>query len=179
MPGAGLIAAKQPPPSGATPPIPPQEPETGLEGVRQGLGGIPMYLTENAPWAVLLGFAVLLADGGSRADHRPQSDRREEPGVGLGEAEPLTRQERPEPDEWGRDEGRSPPPLPPSLTAASAGRGAAPHIRLLEVQERPGGDTLRNRLHIVSVLCIISVLIRFIKIRYERGNDHGTSRHHI
>ena len=33
MPGAGLIAAKQPSPSGATPPIPPQRPETSLEGV--------------------------------------------------------------------------------------------------------------------------------------------------
>ena len=36
-----------------------------------------------------------------------------------------------------------------------------------------------NRLHIVSVLCIISVLIRFAQIRYERSNDHGTSGHHF
>ena len=36
-----------------------------------------------------------------------------------------------------------------------------------------------NRLHIVSVLCIISVLIRFTPIRYERSNDHGTSGHHF
>ena len=46
--------------------------------------------------------------------------------------EPLTRPERPSLCEWGQDEGRSPPPCPPSLTAASAGRqgeaapGAAP-----------------------------------------------------
>jgi hypothetical protein len=81
--------------------------------------------------------AGCLADGGSRADHRPQSDRREEPGVGLGEAEPLTRQERPEPYEWGQDKGKARQDCPPSLTAASAGRGAAPHIRRLAIQERP------------------------------------------
>ena len=36
-----------------------------------------------------------------------------------------------------------------------------------------------NRSHIVSVLRIISVLIRFTLIRYERSNDHGTSGHHF
>lgn len=36
-----------------------------------------------------------------------------------------------------------------------------------------------NRLRIVSVLRIISVLIRFTPIRYERSNDHGTSGHHF
>ena len=46
--------------------------------------------------------------------------------------EPLTRPERPSLCEWGQDEGRSPPPCPPSLPAARAGRqgeaapGAAP-----------------------------------------------------
>jgi len=32
-----------------------------------------------------------------------------------------------------------------------------------------------NHLRIVSVSCIISVLIRYTSIRYERSNDHGAS----
>ena len=36
-----------------------------------------------------------------------------------------------------------------------------------------------NRSHIVSVLRIISVLVRFTLIWYERSNDHGTSGHHF
>ena len=36
-----------------------------------------------------------------------------------------------------------------------------------------------NRSHIVSVLRIIAVLVRFTLIWYERSNDHGTSGHYI
>ncbi len=103
----------------------------------------------------------------------------------------------------GRDEGRSPPPLPPELPGGEGGacRGAAPlcpspqgaeqvapKASLTRVASaRPGARCRRsgaavryeNRLHIVSVLCIISVLIRFTPIRYERSNDHGTSGHHF
>ena len=60
--------------------------------------------------------------------------------------EPLTRQERPEPDEWGQDKGEARQDCPPSLTAASAGRGAAPHIRRLE-------STTRRR-YVTKIACI-------------------------
>ena len=103
----------------------------------------------------------------------------------------------------GRDEGRSPPPLPPELPGGEGGacRGAAPlcpspqgaeqvapKASLTRVASaRPGARCRRSgaavryesRLHIVSVLYIISVLIRFAQIRYERSNDHGTSGHHF
>ena len=80
-----------------------------------------------------------------------------------------------------QDKGAARQDCPPSLTAASAGRGAAPHIRRLAIPKKNGQGAIRdeNRLRIVSVLCIISVLIRFTPIRYRRSNDHGTSGHYI
>lgn len=62
----------------------------------------------------------------------------------------------------------------PKARRQRPGHGVSP-----KTSSRPGSGTLRNRLHIVSVLCIISVLIRFTPIRYERSNDHGTSGHHF
>ena len=83
--------------------------------------------------------------------------------------------------ESGRAEGSA---LCPSPQGAEQ---VAPKASLTRVASaRPGarcgsGEAVRyeNRLHIVSVLRIMSVLIRFTPIRYERSNDHGTSGHHF
>ena len=84
--------------------------------------------------------------------------------------------------ESGRAEGSA---LCPSPQGAEQ---VAPKASLTRVASaRPGARCRRSgaavryesRLHIVSVLYIISVLIRFAQIRYERSNDHGTSGHHF
>ena len=148
MPGVDLIAAKQPPPSGATPPIPPQKPETSLEGDRRvwSWGFHAFWLkTRLRPfcgvWRGVSGWRVNGAKrprlaGAARSEARTRARR----------GEPLTRQERPEPDEWGQDKGEARQDCPPSLTAASAGRGAAPHIRRLE-------STTRRR-YVTKIACI-------------------------
>ena len=83
--------------------------------------------------------------------------------------------------ESGRAEGSA---LCPSPQGAEQ---VAPKASLTRVASaRPGarcgsGEAVRyeNRLRIVSVLRIMSILIRFTPIRYERSNDHGTSGHHF
>lgn len=102
----------------------------------------------------------------------------------------------------GRDEGRSPPPLPPELPGGEGGacRGAAPlcpspqgaeqvaPVSVIDASsQRPTGrnvpiwrgGTLRKPLvyRIIYLYNIIS--IRNTVIRYERRKDHGTSRHHF
>jgi len=102
----------------------------------------------------------------------------------------------------GRDEGRSPPPLPPELPGGEGGvcRGAAPLCPSPQGAEqvapesvidassqRPTGrkvppiwrsSTLRKPLVYRIVYSYNIVSIRNTVIRYERRKDHGTSRHH-
>lgn len=148
---------------------------------------------ENATTARFGAFdGVLSVGAGSRADHRPQSDRREEPGVGLGEAEPLTLNRSVSLCEWGQDKGRSPPGLPPEPHGGECGRaegGAlcpSPQGAEQVASARSGARCRRsgaavcyeNRLRIVSYSCIISYQYEIQQYDTKGERRHGTSRHY-
>ena len=68
----------------------------------------------------------------------------------------------------GAGQGRSPPGLPPEPHGGECGAwGSAPHSAVGIYDQT--AIRYENCLHIVSVSCIISVLIQFTLVRYERA----------